>query len=158
MKCNFLDILQIRQSIPSVWRDILYKSSKQTTKHNDIVFIRDNIYNPVSLNTRDIYNVLTDKKKRAPSCIEKWSENYTQAFTLHKNNIFRQPFSVNRKTELQTFQCKLINLLITCQLFLFDIKLVDNAICLCCQETDHIRLFFLFGVKEKQLWKTFFTW
>ncbi len=41
-----------------------------------IVFIGDKIYNPVSLNTRAIYNVLTDKKKRAPSCVEKWSENY----------------------------------------------------------------------------------
>ncbi len=33
IKCNFLDKLQIRQSIPSVWRDILYKSSKLKTKH-----------------------------------------------------------------------------------------------------------------------------
>ncbi len=60
IKCYFLDILQIRQSIPSVWRDILYKSSKPKTKHTDIVFIGDKIYNPVSLNTRAIYNVLTD--------------------------------------------------------------------------------------------------
>ncbi len=71
IKYNFLDILQSRQSIPSVCRDILYKSSKLKTKHTDIMFIGDKIYNPVSLNTRAIYNVLTDKKKRAPSCIEK---------------------------------------------------------------------------------------
>ncbi len=57
IKCNYLDILQIRQSTPSVWRDILYKSSKPKTKHSHIVFIGDKIYNPVSLNTRAIYNV-----------------------------------------------------------------------------------------------------
>ncbi len=73
IKYHFLDILQIRQSIPSVWRDILYKSSKPKTKHTHIVFIGDKIYNPASLNTRAIYNVLTDKKKSIPSCIEKWS-------------------------------------------------------------------------------------
>ncbi len=50
---------------------IIDKSSKPKTKHTDIVYIGDKIYNPVSLNTRAIYNVLTDKKKRAPSCIEK---------------------------------------------------------------------------------------
>ncbi len=57
IKCNLLDILQVRQNIPSVWRDILYKSSKPKPKHTDIVFIGDEIYNPVSLNTRAIYNV-----------------------------------------------------------------------------------------------------
>ncbi len=67
----FLDILQIRQTIPSVWRDILYKSSKPKTKHTDIVFIGDKLCNAVLLNTRAIYNVLTDKKKRALSCIDK---------------------------------------------------------------------------------------
>ncbi len=83
IKYHFLDILQIRQSIPSVWRDILYKSSKPKTKHTNIVFIGDKIYNPVSLNTRAIYNALTDKKKRVPSRVEKWRENYP-SFTLHK--------------------------------------------------------------------------
>ncbi len=37
-------------------------------------------------------------------------------------------------------------------------KLVDNAICLYCQKTDHITHFFLFCPKEKQFWNTFFTW
>ncbi len=84
IKYNFLDILQIRQSIPSVWRDILYKSSKPKSKHTDIVFIGDKIYNRVSLNTKSIYNVLIDKKKRAPLCIEKWSENYPGFHTAQK--------------------------------------------------------------------------
>ncbi len=43
-------------------------------------------------------------------------------------------------------------------LVLFDMKLVDNAICLYCQETDLITHFFLFCPKEKQFWNTFFTW
>ncbi len=68
VKCNFLDILQIRHSIPSVWRDV-YKPSKQNKKHTDIVFISDKMYNPVSLTTRAIYKVLIDKIQRAPSCI-----------------------------------------------------------------------------------------
>ncbi len=160
IKCNFLDILQIRQSTPSVWRDILYKSSNLKTKHTDIVFIGDKIYNPVSLNTRAIYNVLIDKKKRAPSCIQKWSENYPGFHTVQKNlwfNIFIQPFSITRETKLQTFQYKSLHLLITCQKTLFDMKLVDNAMCLYYQETDHITNFFLFCLKEKQFWNTFFT-
>ncbi len=36
-------------------------------------------------------------------------------------------------------------------------KLVDNAIWLYCQETDHITHFFLFCPKEKKFWNTFFT-
>ncbi len=120
-----------------------------------------NIYNPVSLNTRAIYNVLLDKKKRSPSCIEKWSENYPGSHTAQQklwSNIFIQPFSITRETKLQTFRYKLIHLLITCQKKVFDMKLVDNAICLYCQETDHITHFVLFCPKEKQFWNTFFTW
>ncbi len=37
-------------------------------------------------------------------------------------------------------------------------KLVDNAICLYCQETDHITHFCLLCPKEKQFWNTFSTW
>ncbi len=37
-------------------------------------------------------------------------------------------------------------------------KLVDNAICLYCQETDHITHFFLFCPNEKQFCNTLFTW
>ncbi len=161
IKCNFLDILQIRQSVTSVWRDILYKSLKPKTKHTDIVFISDKMFKPISLNTRAIYNVLTDKKQRATSYIEEWSENYPCFHTAQKNlssNIFRQPFSITRETKLQTFQYKLIHLLITCQFFLLDMKLVANAICLHCQETDNITHFFLFCPKENQFWNTFFTW
>ncbi len=151
MQFSCLDILQIGQSIPSVWRDILYKSSKPKIKHTDIVFFGDKIYNPVSL-TRAIYNVLTDEKKRAPSCIEKWSEDYPGFDTAQKHlwsNIFRQPFSITRETKLQPFQYKLIYLLIICPKKRFDIKLVDNAICLYCQETNHITHFFLFCPIEK---------
>ncbi len=125
------------------------------------MFIGDKMYSLVSLNTRAIYNVLTDKKKRAPSCIDKWSEDYPGFHTAQQKlwyNIFRQPFSITRETKLQTFQYKLIHLLITCQKTFFDMKLVENAICLYCQDTDNIKHFFLFCPKENQFWNTFFTW
>ncbi len=96
-----------------------------------------------------------------PSCIEKWSENYLGFHTAQKNlwsNIFIQPFSITRETKLQTFQYKLIHLLITFQKGLFDMKLVDDAMCLYNQETDHITYVFLFCHNEKQFWNTFFTW
>ncbi len=72
------------------------------------MFIVDKMYN-----TRAIFNVLTDKKNRAPSCTEKWSEEYPGFHTAQTNlwyNIFRQPFSITRETKLQIFQYKLIHL------------------------------------------------
>ncbi len=97
----------------------------------------------------------------APSRIEQWSEDYLGVHTAQQNlwyNIFRLPFSITRETKLQTFQYKLIHLLITCQHVLFDMKLVDNAICLYCKETDQFIYFFLFCPKENEFWNTFFTW
>ncbi len=105
---NFLDILHIRQSISSVWRDI-YKSLNPKTKYTDI--FGDKMYNSASMNMRAI--IQCAKKQRAPSCIEKWSDDYPGFHTAQKNlwsNIFRQPFSITRDTKLQTFQYKLIHL------------------------------------------------
>ncbi len=42
------------------------------------------MYNPVSFNTRAIYNVLIDNKQTTPSCIEKWSEDYPGFHTAQK--------------------------------------------------------------------------
>ncbi len=43
IKCNFLDI-QIWQSIPSVWRDVLYNSSKQKSRATDIIYWLQNVH------------------------------------------------------------------------------------------------------------------
>ncbi len=116
---------------------------------------------PVSLNTKAIYNVLTGKRKRVPSCIEKWSEDYPGFHTAQTNlwsNIFRQPFIITRETKLQTFQYKLIYLLITCPKICYDMKLVANTVWLHCREIDLIAHFFLFCPNENQFWNTFVTW
>ncbi len=44
IKSNFFDILQIRQSIPFAWRDILNNSSKQKSIGTDSLFIDDKMY------------------------------------------------------------------------------------------------------------------
>ncbi len=78
---------------------------------------------------------------------------------MHKKScgliyLYKQ-FSITRETKLQTFQYKLLYMTHLCQKKLFDMKLVDNAMCLYCQQTDHITHFFLFCPKEKHFWNIF---
>ncbi len=62
IKCNFPDILQIRQSIPPTRRDLLYNLSKQESSS-------------FTLTTKVIY-VLVAKTCRDPACIAKWNKDY----------------------------------------------------------------------------------
>ncbi len=74
------------------------------------------------------------------------------------SNICKTPYIITRETNLQSFQYKIIHQLITCQNKLFDMKLVDNAKCKYCHESDNISHIFLFCSKEDPFWRCFFTW
>ncbi len=54
IKYNFFDILQIRQSLPFAWRDILNNSSKQKSIGTDTLLIDDKMYTSFTLTTKGI--------------------------------------------------------------------------------------------------------
>ncbi len=71
IKSDFFDILQIRQSIPFAWRDILNNSFKQKSIGTNTLFIDDKMYTSFTLTTKVIYNSLVAKRCRDPACITK---------------------------------------------------------------------------------------
>ncbi len=107
------------------------------------------MYTSFTLTTKVIYNSLVAKKCSDPACITKWCKDYPGFQSAHKelwSNIFKTPYTITRETNLQSFQYKIIHQLITCQFFLFDMKLVDNAKCKYCEITFHT---FSYSVQKK---------
>jgi hypothetical protein len=118
VNCNFLHALQIRKSIPSEWRTILYNETKKKSDMSNVLFIDDKPYISDTLSTKVIYNTLIKNKVKEPACIAKWTGIYPNFHTASADlwpNIFKIPFYITRETWLQTFQYKLIHNLITCQ-------------------------------------------
>ena len=161
INCNFLEVLQLRQSLPSEWKNALCNSVSTKGEIENKLFIGNEMYNINSLTTRNIYVILIKKKYRDPTCMTKWYETYPGLSNTHDklwSNIFKQPFAICRETSLQTFQYKLIHRLIFCQKKLFQMNLADSAICQYCKEIDDIRHFFLFCSKANAFWNSFFNW
>ncbi len=118
IKSDFFDILQIRQSIPFEWRNILNNSSKQKSIGTDTLFIDDKMYTLFTLTAKVMYNSLVAKQCRDPACITKWSKDYPGFQSAHKElwaNIFKTPYTINREINLLSFQYKIIPQFITCQ-------------------------------------------
>ena len=161
--CSFLDILQVRDSIPKVWKHILLSSKSKPRSldvHNDI-FICDKIYDIQDFSAKNIYSYLLQKKCHTPACITKWSEVYPEFQGASDDlwpNIFTLPFRILRETKIQTFQFKLVHRLITCQKKLFQMKITDNPNCNYCGKLDDIQHFFLYCDKSEAFWNSFFIW
>ena len=160
VRCSFLDILQIRQSIPSDWKQKNFRVNRKIVI-DDALFIGNNMVKCDNITTKLIYNIYIQFKEKQPSCIIKWIEEYPNSIHECQDlwaSIFRLPFNVSRETFIQSFQYKIIHRLITCQKKLFDMHIVDNANCLYCTGIDTLKHFFLFCPKIASFWKHFFNW
>jgi len=83
IKCNFLDILAIRQSIPFNWRRIIMGLNYQIPRTIGTVNIKkgDNIKSIeiTNLQTKDVYwqfQLNQAKLNMKPACIKKWNQMY----------------------------------------------------------------------------------
>ena len=160
VKCNFLDILQIRQSIPSDWKHKLFVHNKKDID-TDSLFIGNNMVKIENICTKLMYNLYIQCKQKQPSCILKWMSDFPSSIGSDHElwaDIFRLPFIVSRETVLQTFQYKLIHRLITCKKKLYDMRIAGDPNCLYCTGTDTLLHFFLFCPKIAAFWKYFFNW
>ena len=128
IKCNFLDVLQLRQSIPIEWRILLFNTvnsskNKLTNFHVQIVDVMQDLN---KLTCKHMYWTLVSKKSRKPTAIKKWSEYFTQFTNADESvwpRIYQMSFMVTRETRLQSFQYRILHRIIPCNKWLFDITI-----------------------------------
>ena len=158
INCNFLDILQLRQSLPYNWRKALLQTSKYHIYNEPCITMCNNTIPYAKCNTKQFYWQLVVGKKQTPTCVTKWQQIYPDIRIEHWEDIFCQAFKVCRETKLQSFQYKIIHRLTNCNKKLFDMNIKDSPKCTYCPATDDIRHFFLECPKVKQFWMQFFNW
>ena len=94
-----------------------------------------------------------------PTSVLKWK-------TLHEDfdmseeewtDVFLRPHICLRETKLQSFQYKIIHIIINCNKKLFDMKIKNSPVCTYCDQTDDIGHFFL--CKDVyEFWREICTW
>ena len=158
IQINFLEVLQIRQSLPHIWRTTL--TLNQPFKICDDVIFFDNL--EVKLlnksDARKIYSFFNSKTDIKPTCIHKWQCIYPSIQNMEWTSIFKHSFIISRETSIQSFQYKIIHRIIPCRKKLHEMKLVDGPICNVCPEVDNLQHFFFHCSYVYTFWRHLFSW
>ena len=125
VKCTFLSILQIRQSIPLKWRSMLWELNNNDNLQieKEFFLLKEDVVKPLRYSRcNDLYWICVYKKGKA--CIKKWYDIYPDM--MHGENIWtdlsKLPFRICRETQLQSFQSRVLHRIIPCRIWLTNIK------------------------------------
>ena len=162
VKCSFLDVLQIRQSIPIQWRGLIFNNENiNINQESEKVQILDKYVYLNKMKCKDLYWILVSNKIKQPRCIQKWTEFFPEFKTAHKTEwpaIFQMPFITTRDTRIQSLQYRLIHRIIPCNKWLFNIKIKDSSTCNFCDKEDNLIHYFIQCKNVKTFWSCFYNW
>jgi len=164
IKCNFLDILAIRQSIPFNWRRIIMGLNYQIPRTIGTVNIKkgDNIKSIeiTNLQTKDVYwqfQLNQAKLNIKPAGIKKWNQVYNFNKETWKT-IFKVAFQACSETKLQTLQYEIIHRVYPCNYWLFTCKILQSPDCEICKVEDSIQHYFTSCCNLVDFWHYFNKW
>ena len=167
VKCNFLEIMQVRHSIPWSWRQLLQEENinSKTETSTDCPALYINLstkYRDINdIKCKDFYWAIINMKQVTPACVFKWQTIFVGFKDCDPDTwtrIFKMSFNVTRETKLQSFQYKLLNRIIPCNKWLHDVKIKTSNQCSYCDEVDDLVHFFVHCDKINYFWNTFFKW
>ncbi len=115
--------------------------------------VNNKVLNIEKIKCKDFYWHLINKAPHMPKNILKWCETYPDfknADTKTWQRIFKLPFQVIRETRIQTFQYKILHKVISCNKWLFNIRIKTSELCDYCKDIDDIPHFFYHCPKGKK--------
>jgi hypothetical protein len=160
LQCNFLSVLQVRQSIPLIWRNEITSTSGNVNVNiikGCVLHVNNDITPLHIMSSKNVYWVFIEKFKRVPTCVQSWNEHYNINLDTWKI-IFKIPFICTRETKLQTFQYRLLHRIIQCNKWLFQLRIVNSGKCNYCEQEDTLLHFFMDCNKVDRFWHAFFPW
>ena len=159
VQCNFLNILQLRQSIPIAWRERLKSCQDNILKTRGVFFIQNNeVIKIANSETKNFYWYFINNKMQTPSCIKKWNSIFPYISEGDILKSFKLPFKCIRETKVQSLQYRILHRTITCNKKLADMKLIESNKCNYCTNEDDILHFFIFCPAVYHFWKDLMQW
>jgi hypothetical protein len=150
-------------AIPLKWREKLRNLSFTANNyHTELKLLSSNRTNFklfTDIKSKELYIMLLNirNSRHIPSCKAKWTETYPLE-NLNWKIIYSNAFKTCRSTKLQSFQYRILNRTISCNHWLFNIKIKDNPNCAACQVDDNLPHFFIECKQVKQFWISFSRW
>ena len=167
ISCNFLQNLQIRQSIPLDWRQKIISAEQLNTKElNEGLCLdpKNKLTDLNKLTSKQVYwHLISLQKCKLPSSISKWHETFQVPVDPNINPqmweiIFTLPFKSCDETYLQSFQYKIIHRIIPCNYWLHVLKVKENPECERCKVNDTIPHYFIHCSMLNNFWTFLSNW
>ena len=158
IQINFLEALQIKQSLPFTWRKIL-QVQQNCDILNDIVYcVKGEVRAMSKENTKNLYKFFNDENRAEPTCINKWNEIFPELTTQYWKDVFIRTFHISRETRMQSFQFCILHRSIPCQKRLYEQKITDSRDCRACGMEDNLQHFFVSCNYVRQFWGSLKLW
>ena len=158
IQINFLEVLQIRQSLPYAWRNQMNLNEPFEIYNEIIYFDNKHVRLLNKADAKKVYSFFVSQDSHVPTCIDKWKTVYPNIFEGNWKDYFKFSFRISRETILQSFQYRILHRTITCRKKLHEMRLIDTSICTVCPEVDTIQHFFYHCLYVKHFWESIFNW
>ena len=156
-RCTFLDTLQIRLTLPRLWKLILQGEAPENTI-DQLLYTK--LHRFQKLKSKDIYNIIMVRQHDSttpPNTQTYWQNRYTLD-TEQMQIIYKLPYKVTRRTTLQAMQYKILHKIVNCNYWLHKLTIKDSPKCRFCQDDETIEHFFYGCTITKDFWYAFQTW
>lgn len=163
VKCSFLNISQIRSSLPYAWRNLIQNSAQSSiTPKLQIRTSEGNLLAIENTSPRRLYSVLIITKLQKVAAQAKWNLEFAPRQGTPQQeyweSIYKSPFRCTRETKLQSFQFKLLHRILPCNKYLMNIRIRDTDLCEFCNVSDTLTHFFFYCQKVVTFWHSLCHW
>lgn len=158
IRVNFLELLQVRQSIPFEWRRKIENSAYTCNVDGPFFSYKGRIIEMNNTNSKTAYLFFRDSINKPPTCINKWRQVFPHINETSIKDIFLRPFLTTKETKLQSFQYQILHRYIYCRKKLHEMTLVDDPNCEHCGALDTLSHFFVDCPYVSQFWINLQEW
>ena len=143
IRTNFLELLQIRQSLPYAWRKALSENRSEIDQATEpFISVGNSFYTISMANSKLAYTFYISLEFKTPTSIRRWIEIFPEYSSDEQKATYLRTFGITRETKLQSMQYQLLNRNINCKKKLHEMRLIDSPNCQHCGETDTLIHFF----------------
>ena len=151
-------------AIPSKWKEILkqkvpLEKTEFEDKGTEIRLKVGNRFKAITkLINKEIYQYLISLKYESPKAIDTWVNLYPFLDRFDWKTIFKLSFENTVEPYLQSFQYKIINMILNTREKLNKWRIIDSNKCLYCKEIDTLEHHLYSCFYSKLIWKQVESW
>lgn len=165
IKCSFLEALSMRLQVPQYWKDALSNNWRPPPlPGSGISLYIQKEEQPIdieALSAKGMYARIITIRSKTNAAFQKWIKGEDDLGTTDQRewgDICQRAFSSCRETKLQSFQYRVINRILPCQVFLKRIKISDTDECPFCGDRDTIAHYLAHCTVVSSFWDRICSW